>query len=186
MPLPMPKLKKSEDNIRIGLIGTMGTGKTYLANHLVNNHNFTKIALADKLKAIAYEMFGVKGKDGEDRLILQGIGSDFRKYDPDVWLKYYLNVVQIREQYGFKRVVTDDVRYLNEAAALKKNGFILIRVAASPEIVKARLDALYPNRPAEASVHASETEQEAIKADYLVENNDVNGPLDLAEYLKLL
>ena len=34
----------------IGIAGLIGSGKDTVANHLINNHNFTSVKFADKLK----------------------------------------------------------------------------------------------------------------------------------------
>src|SRR5689334_14415060 len=41
----------------IGLSGLAGSGKDFVANLLVDQHNFVKIALADPLKRICQEVF---------------------------------------------------------------------------------------------------------------------------------
>lgn len=171
--LQMPKLYKRDKGKRIAFIGPMGTGKTWCAEHLVREKHYTRVSLAAKLKAIAYEMYGIQGKDGNDRLVLQGLGTDLRKYDKDVWIKYLLADIKRREiqDQHFKPVI-DDVRYLNEANILKQNDFVLIRVSTPPEILSGRLSRLYPNRPATAFLHASETEQEGIETDYTFINDE--------------
>lgn len=178
--IDLPQLSKTAKGNRIAFIGPMGSGKTWSANYLVNHRQYTRVSLAAKLKGIAYEMFGVQGKDGNDRLILQGLGTDLRKYDEDVWLKYLLADVAHKELQtkNFKPVI-DDVRYLNEANVLHKNGFIIIRLLTDPELTEARLSRLYPNRPATALLHASETEQKLIAEDYTFTNDKYTAPNDL-------
>jgi dephospho-CoA kinase len=169
----MPKLNKAPYGNRIAFVGTMAVGKTTAAKYLVEHHGYEKRALADKLKAIAYEMFGVTGKDGGDRLILQKLGTEwFRSIDPDVWTKYLLSQIQReddrRKEY---KVVVDDARFPNEAKLLRKNGFIVIRLMADETVRADRIARLYPNTPPEAFQHASETQQHTIKANLPMSNN---------------
>lgn len=162
----------------------MGAGKTWAADYLVENKDYVKVSLAAKLKAIAYEMYGIEGKDGNDRIVLQGLGTDLRKYDENVWLKYLLNTVKYRERdYNHKRFVVDDVRYINEADVLRKNGFIVIRVATDSKLIEGRLARLYPNRPAQAVLHPSETEQIGIREDYVFDNDQYLATLNLDNLL---
>jgi dephospho-CoA kinase len=182
--LTMPQLKKTDPFNRIAIVGKMAAGKTTAATYLVNHNNYTKMALADKLKAIAYEMFDVMGKDGSDRLVLQEIGTAFRKIDERVWIKYLLhNIKQKESQNQFFRVVVDDCRYFNEAEAFRRNGFKIIRVEASEDIRQARIRRLYPNVPSQGFSHASETEQERIVADHVVKMDD---PTAFFEFDRLL
>lgn len=178
--IELPKLPKTAKGNRIAFVGPMGSGKTWSANYLVKHRQYFRASLAAKLKGIAYEMYGVQGKDGNDRIILQGLGTDLRKYDEDVWLKYLLNDIIHREaQTKYFKPVIDDVRYVNEANVLRKNGFILIRMLTDPELVEARLSRLYPNRPVGAALHASETEQIDIREDYTFTNDQHTAPNDL-------
>jgi len=178
--LPMPKLPKvTEPFQRIAFYGPMVSGKTYLANHLVANHNYRKVAFADKLKSLAYELFGVQYKDGPDRIILQKLGDAMRSIDEDVWIKYALNTIQMNKylpNLSKYRVVIDDLRLANEAKWLKKNGFILIYVDADENIRVERMSTLYPNAAPEALLHASEQEYKHIVPDYILKNNS---PLSL-------
>jgi hypothetical protein len=153
----------------------MATGKTWCADQLAHKRHYIKVSLAAKLKAIAYEMYGIQGKDGNDRLVLQGLGTDLRKYDKDVWIKYLLNYIRLKTETlpkPYQKFVIDDVRYLNEANILRNNGFVIIRVVTPPDLLSGRLSRLYPNRPAEAVLHASETEQEGIVPNYTFNNDE--------------
>jgi len=163
----------------------MGSGKTWAAEYLVNNKGYTKLSLAGKLKAIAYEMYGIQGKDGNDRLVLQGLGTDLRKYDENVWIKYLLSTVKHREtESKYAKFAVDDVRYINEANVLRKNGFIIIRIVTDSKLIEARLTRLYPNRPATAILHASETEQIDIREDYALDNDEYLATLNLDNLLE--
>ena len=59
----------------IGLSGLAGSGKDFVANLLVNNHGFVKIALADPLKRICQEVFDFS----DDQLF----GPSEKRNEPD-------------------------------------------------------------------------------------------------------
>jgi hypothetical protein len=177
---PMPKLNDRQPWERIAFYGPMCSGKSWCANYLVNNQGFRKVAFADKLKEIAYQLYGVAGKDGESRTVLQDLGQHLRKIDEDVWIKYALSEIQRIERWGEKMrefenpisIVLDDLRYINEAQALKDNGFKLVLVLVEPEVREERIRTLYPDTPAQALLHDSEQEWLSIAPDAIVESTD--------------
>lgn len=150
--------------LRIAFIGRMGEGKTTAANYLVMNHNFKKYSLADKVKAIASDLFGMKEKD---RVLLQKLGTDaIRSVFPTAWLDYLIRRLQFEAP---ERAVVDDVRFINEAEGLRKEGFIIVRIH------REKREAAGLNEITQQ--HASETEQAVIKADYELDNSGSLGYL---------
>ena len=110
--------------MNIAITGKFGSGKTTIANYLAEKHGYTKMSLADPMRRITKEIFGIESKkDPRYRRIMQKLGTDwFRSEDPEVWIKYLLKRVE-RER---KPVVVDDVRFPNEALALSCRGWKLI------------------------------------------------------------
>jgi len=152
------KCRKTLENygFRIALTGRMGTGKSTLAEFLKNSFGFQRRSFAAKLKEMAREMFDMKSKD---RVLLQTLGSKLREVQSDVWAKYVID--EINETAPL-RVVIDDMRYLNEATALKENGFKLVGLYALKEsILKRRPVGFTP----ETARHPSETETDEIHVD---------------------
>ena len=85
------------------------------------------------------------------RTLMQNYGTEVRrKDDPDYWVCKYLNSAAGRRQ----NIVTDDVRFLNEAQAVKEHGGILIRLDRTDKT--------------STDTHVSETEQVSIKCDYTI------------------
>lgn len=87
------------------------------------------------------------------RKILQNVGNALReKIDPGIWVKILFNRIQYQPH-----VFISDVRYKNEADAIKAKGGIIIRI----------------NRPGEHdNSHISETDLDDYdKFDYVVEND---------------
>lgn len=175
---------------KIAFFGPAASGKTWCANYLVDKHNFKKVGFADKVKEVAADLFGVNGKNGSDRRVLQDLGHGLRAIKEDVWINYLLNRVDLLEvanadikQHKFERpdcewahgeefdgIVLDDLRYINEADALRANGWTLIMTATPQEIRNLRLASLYPDTPLSSYYHASEQEWVDIEYDYVVES----------------
>ena len=178
--------------VRIAFAGPRGTGKTTLAEYLVGRHGFTRRSLAAPIKRIitecpkdSYEqhqyLFQWAGELFSGSLVLQArfateaaralaaerdpgrraqlLGTDVgRALDQEVWIRYLLTHLPDGP------VVVDDVRFRNECEALRKAGFVLIRLTAPPDVLAARLAA----RPGERRdpSHPSEHGLEGLPDDY--------------------
>ncbi len=167
MPTLVPPINKT---YRIAFYGPMCSGKTFAANYLVDHHGYQRVNFAGKLKELAANIFDVHGKDGEDRTVLQQLGQKMREIDTDIWVKLALE--KIRYNYPDSRIVIDDLRYVNEAKALRANGFTIVRVHTDEDIRLNRIKKLYPNTPVGADQHSSEREWELITPDYIVIGDD--------------
>lgn len=123
----------------IGLGHRKRVGKDTIADYLVREHGFQKLAFADPLKEAAKVVFGwndehVHGelKEAKDpywgfapRWALQRMGTDaMRKhFADDIWVKATLRRVQAPGRY-----VISDVRFPNEAEAIQRLGGRVWRV----------------------------------------------------------
>lgn len=106
---------------KIGIMGKMGSGKTTLANKIIElDSRFIRISFADKIKEIARELFSMRHKD---RQLLQDIGSKMREIRSSVWIDYVIGTI-IKK--GYTHIVIDDVRFEDEIQALKRCGFHLV------------------------------------------------------------
>ena len=151
-------------------MGCMGAGKTRWAEKYAQAHASARVmSIAEPLKAIARDLFGMKGKD---RALLQAIGTAFRRIDEDVWIKHLLR----RLQGGDECVVVDDVRFRNEAQLLKQNGFMLIYLDVTDAEQRANLAHAYGE---EAGDHMANREHESERphlirdlADYVIRGGD--------------
>lgn len=141
----------------------MRVGKTTAADHLVAEHGFVKLALADPIKEIARRDFGWGGaKDVRGRRLLQEIGDVGRNYDPDVWLERLAARIAAG---GAPRVAVDDVRLEREVELLRDLGFTVALVTRSPGLVT--------GLPPDASRldHATETGLENARLDLVIAND---------------
>ncbi len=163
--LQIPRLDKSPKGNRIAFFSPMCSGKTFCADYLVTYKGFTKFSFAGKLKALAYELYGVEGKDGHNRVLLHDLGDSLRAFDEDVFTKYTLLQMHKNEA---TRLVVDDLRLPREAQLLRTNGFKIIEVLCSEEIRLGRVQTLYPSVPDGLESHSTESSFGQIRKDDVV------------------
>lgn len=168
----------------IGLVGFKQVGKSTAAKHLEEKYNAKRINMKDALVAEIKKNFpdlldaiveaefykadlrddGTKydididwlfeNKPPLMRTLLQNYGTEVRRGDNDsYWTDRWEE--SVAQQNKHQLIVTDDVRFLNEAAVVQKRGGIIIRLTR-PDI-------------ATGGMHASETEQLKIVADHVIE-----------------
>lgn len=131
----------------IGITGLAGAGKTYAATWFKLRTGGEIWSFAAEIKRIAATMGWNGEKDARGRKLLQDLGSIGREYDRQCWAS---------RMPTDRPVIIDDVRFVNEAAAIRSVGGIIIRV----------------ERPGLTPMdHLSETEQAHITPDYTVANN---------------
>ena len=125
----------------LGLTGPQGVGKTTLANLLVKECGYKRIGFADALRDATSIIFGLHPDAYQypmkeqplaawggrtPRQLLQLLGTEVgRQIDPDVWVKAWARQV---EREAWANVVADDVRFDNEARAIKDMGGMVVRL----------------------------------------------------------
>ena len=167
----------------LAFIGKKRSGKTTAAEFLVRQHCYTTLAFADDLKRMAVEVDpcvptvpGVSvrlsaliadvgweyAKDHypEVRRLLQHMGQTVREADPEFWIRPVLRRIETARAWNLP-VVVADVRYRNEAEALRAQGFTLVRIERP--LTEPVSDTL--------ARHASETELDGYPADVTVTND---------------
>lgn len=126
----------------IGLCGYKGTGKTTVANYLIKEHGFKPVNFKDGLIVELRKNFPLllselsqtyhmdipklfENKPAAMRTLMQEYGTEVRRNDDqEYWIKrWWEGVAGTRGN-----IVTDDVRFFNELAALGDKKGILIRV----------------------------------------------------------
>lgn len=96
--------------------------------------------------------FGDKSTS-QGRRWLQFFGTEcMRSVLPDIWVQAVLHRVKM-----WPGTVVDDMRFINEANALRDSGFVLVRIETPEEIRRERILKLYPNYDFSRFNHASET-----------------------------
>jgi len=159
----------------IGICGYKGTGKSTVAEYLAKNHKFKRVNFKDGLVAEMKERFpntikqigsligelNARQDYTEDELFaikpttfrafMQEYGTEVRRADnQDYWVDKWKATVE--EMKG--NIVTDDVRFFNELAAIGDLDGILIRVTR-PDVTS-------------GGTHQSETEQEKFIEDFTI------------------
>jgi hypothetical protein len=171
----------------LAFLGPAGSGKTVACQLLQNlgqaeGKKVVKLSFADPLKKVcsdiycfAYDIpasnfYGTQEEketvhevlgNRTGREILQFLGTGgFRAMTPDVWVQYMLRHCEVAARYGADLIVIDDLRYTNEAEALRTLGAYIVRL---------KKDDLPTNGVTYA--HISEIEHHSIDADETICNN---------------
>lgn len=166
----------------IGIVGIAGSGKTLVARHLVRRHGYTRMRFADPLKRMLQEGLGLTDDevDGDKkstpnpvfagktpRYLMQTLGTEWgrKKVSPDLWV----NIWKRDAGRAGPNVVVDDLRFPNEADAIRSLGGTIWRVW----------------RPGvHAMSHASEIAQAEISEDHLISNStSISALLSSVEHL---
>lgn len=166
----------------IGLTGYAQAGKDTVAEVLVNNFGYTRVAFADPIRDFCYEQNSIIGsvagepiflktvvdRDGWDeakksdsvRRTLQNTGIAARNiFGADFW------VHQAMKKITTLKVVITDVRFKNEADLIKANGGQIWRVR--------RLGVSAVNS------HVSETQMDDYAVDQIFLNNGTKEDLEV-------
>lgn len=109
----------------IGLCGKMGSGKDTAAEILAARYGYQRVAFADGVREEAAETFPhlkeeiwAKPTSKRIRILLQWWGTEYRRAQDELyWIKRLSRQMTFRGRY-----VVSDVRFKNEADAIKSAG----------------------------------------------------------------
>lgn len=154
-------MEKTREKIEMGLRLAFGhqarVGKDTLAALLKEKYGGKILHFSDKLYEILYFAQNTCGfPQAKDTKFLQWVGTEWgRNQDSDVWVKATLKNLQTEANY-----FVADLRFPNEAKALKEDGFTLIKIVRS-------------DRPIDRDTgHISETALSNYEGwDFVLENN---------------
>jgi hypothetical protein len=128
-------------SIIVGIAGHKGAGKDTCAKTLISSRNFKKLSFAEPLKRAMTDLFGFEHKNWDDlkwketpnslcyghtpRYIAQTFGTDWgrKMVHPNIWVH-----ATLRAAAKMRRVVIPDVRFNNEAEAIREAGGVVIEV----------------------------------------------------------
>jgi hypothetical protein len=159
----------------IGLSGYARSGKDTIAEMLIMNYGFKRLAFADNIRKAIIKLDPIlsNGKRisgsvneigweptkaiPETRRLLQVFGTEIGRemFGEDFWVKQVFK--QIREEEIYKNFVITDVRFPNEANFIKANGGEIWRINRNQ------------NKP--INTHASESAMNEYKFDRVVSND---------------
>lgn len=129
----------------VGLIGVIGSGKSYRARVLCQL-GFIELTLADEVKALSHELLNIhipqnkltsfkdKGKIsivGENilsnldvRQFYINVGQKLKSHlnNENIWIDKLIEKIKIRISQGYTKIVISDIRFPNELSSLAKLG----------------------------------------------------------------
>jgi len=170
--------QKSPHKFRVvGLAGQSGLGKdTYIANHLIYNFDYTRIALADAIKSGFDDLSGtdhhLHKHVASMRREWQLLGTEARDANRDhdmvgirfVWA--YVTICKITymaQRFGRRKFVVPDIRYCHEENALRDAFGSRLRVY---RVLREHA----PKLPELEASHTSETSIDDVSYDETIEN----------------
>ena len=103
----------------VALAGPRGSGKTTIAQYLVDDHGFERLAFSDVLR----EMAMLAGSERvNDRQYLSDLGRVLRFYEPE----FLLNAMRTKISQSNKKMVIEDVRFPEELVFCQINGIFAV------------------------------------------------------------
>lgn len=139
-------------------------GKSTAVSYLVENYGGVERSFAGNVyRILHYAQDVCQFERGKDREFLQFVGTWARNKDVNTWIKSALRDIDLESD---NNVYFSDVRFPNEFDALRKKGYIMVRIIrnSSKEIFGNKGD----------SSHESETSllsKPLEDWDYVIENN---------------
>ncbi len=120
-----------KQRVIVGFTGKAYSGKTTAASYL-EGKGFRRLAIADPLKELAIEYFGLTYEDvyiekpAHVRTLLQGLGSLIREmFNENFFIEELINRIKYSDSVLF---VIDDIRLPEEADIIRQMGGIVIRM----------------------------------------------------------
>ena len=156
----------------IGLVGKKGSGKDTMADFLVSEYGYHKLAMADPLKKACKILFDFSDAQLNDHELKEKIDDRwgisprqaFQKMGTDLIRKHICDDFWLRRadievgHYLEESVVISDIRFPNEAEWVKHHGGILVRIHS-------------PCPPHKEDTHSSEVLVDDIVVDHELLND---------------
>lgn len=126
----------------IGLSGKAGSGKSTVGDYLAGAHGYARFSFAGALKDVVQtafrftdqQMIFLKEKivprvGKSPRWCMQHFGTAFREVWPEIWIfNLRLEILDFLSINGQHPIVVTDVRFQDEAVAIKGMGGVLVRI----------------------------------------------------------
>lgn len=134
--------------VLIGLSGKARSGKDAVADTCVSAYGWRKFKLADPLKKITRDIFGLSmaHTDGDlkekplgpgaitPRELMISVGKLGRSVEPNFWVNRLRDDLLKTPQAQMGTYIIADVRFINEAEWIKKHGGFLVRLERAVEL----------------------------------------------------
>lgn len=157
--------------IIIGIAGKARSGKDTTAEYLQKYHGFTRDSFGAPVRRALMDIIGIKTYEEYERLkelespilgnktprdFMQKFGTNFAReqYSDSIWIDSFF-----ARNVNADRLLASDVRFDNEALAIKNNGGIIIQVS------RPGVEGIKSNHSSEAGIN-----QELV--DYYITNDD--------------
>jgi type IV secretory pathway VirB4 component len=178
--------EKMEQKI-IGICGPKGSGKDTIAEYILRNkQNYRQIAFADPIKKALMEIFSWDGsyfytdkKNKIDkkygispRVAMTTLGTEWGQFilckkgelfketiGRKIWVYKTISEIERNKKYNY---IISDVRFPHEVEEIRKHNGIIIKIEKSKDKLRF-IEKIF--------IHKSERYFDAIKADFVVNNN---------------
>lgn len=149
--------------LKIALVGKARSGKDTVADYLVDRYKYKEYKFSTGVRDVINL---VRGEDKhKNRRELQLVGQGLRAFlGDDVWINYTFNAIEEDDN-----VVISDCRQDNEAEALRKQGYLLVKIECDDDVRVKRMLAAGDKFTSEDLKH--ETEQIDIECDVVLYND---------------
>lgn len=121
-------------HILIGLLGTIGAGKTIVSDYLVEKHGFYRVIMGNLVREVAK-------KEGLE-LTRENLQEIQKKYRDNFGQEYFIKeTIKRLNESGNEKLLIDGIRTPTDATEAKKAGTVLILIDAPEKVRFERLKA---------------------------------------------
>lgn len=146
----------------IALSGKSGSGKTTIAEYLVNKHGYSICNTGKSCREICNILF-----ESESKSLLNKITDAIKQIDKNIWLKKALS-----EADNTRPIIFDSMRFSEDYDYFKSSGYVSIRIECHEDIIIERLNKRGQKiDPANDFAHKAETDLDGLEFDHTIMNN---------------